>query len=88
MRKITNEALVKWLGAHPESGHPLDMERFYDFIRIADEQNDLDALMSIQWESLLEENQPDWCKEARDEFIEEWSSKSEFVVGYIKHTKN
>ena len=64
------------------------MEHCYDFIRIAVEQNDLEKLMSIQWDSLINENHPDWCEDARCEFIDEWISKIEFLVGYLKYIKN
>lgn len=60
MNLKTREKMTLWLSMYPDSSHPLDTNRFYDFVREAcihgDKINEIDLLET------LNEAQPSWEK--------------------------
>lgn len=86
MNTDTKKKLESWLCNYPESEHPLDMERFYEFVSsiIINE----DSLCEFGKEDLvnyLNDCQPKWNKHFKNEFADEWTLKIELCVNLLKH---
>ena len=66
MTEETRKKFVFWLSMYPDSSHPLDEERFYDFVREScirkDEISESDII------STLKDIQPEWSKEKIEGF--------------------
>lgn len=62
-------ALKTWLGLYPDSGHPLDEERYNDFIAKA--KTNGDKITGYILAEVLKQEQPDWGDKYICSFVEE-----------------
>ena len=62
-------ALKTWLGLYPDSGHPLDEERYNDFITKAKANGD--KITGYILAEVLKQEQPDWGDKYICSFVEE-----------------
>lgn len=83
--KLTKEKFKKWLNAHPESWHPLDYERFHDFI------NELflnkDSISGIELKEAIHELKKWENEKSIDDFIEKTQkiiNELQLFYGYLK----
>ena len=81
----TLEAFIRWISASPESYHDHDMQRFYELVRTAAEQNDLRELLRLSWVPFFNEHQPLWNKKFRIEFEEEWKHNISIQAGCLEY---
>jgi len=84
MKDETKKLLSIWLGVHPESGHQLDRERFYDLIFYCI-KNDV----RIDSDDIYREikNIKKWDEESADKFAEENSIVFSHLIGFIDYLK-
>ena len=82
LKQKTLEAFIRWISASPESYHHYDMQRYFELVRIATEQNDLRNLLILPWSSFFNECQPQWNKKFRIKFEMEWKQKISIQSGY------
>ena len=61
--------------AHPDSDHPNDKERFMEFIREADKNNDLVELLTMDLHQVVKTYHPQWITEYVYEFVSMWRKK-------------
>ena len=85
LQQKTLEAFIRWISASPESYHYYDMQRFYEFVKTAAEQNDLRELLCLSWAPFFNEHQPLWNKKFRFKFEEEWKQKISLLIGYREY---
>lgn len=82
----TKEKFELWLRCYPESEHPLDMERFYEFVcSIITNDDSLSEFGKEDIINSLNNCQPKWSKHFKDEFADEWMLKIELCVNLLKH---
>lgn len=84
MKEETKKLLSIWIGADPESGHPLDRERFYDFV-FSCLKNDV----TIDIDDIYREirDHKNWNEEYSTEFAEENSAIFSHITGFIDYLK-
>ena len=75
MKTQTLKRLENWMTAHPDSDHPNDKERFMEFIREADKNNDLVELLSLDLYQVVKTYHPQWIEEYVFEFVTIWRKK-------------
>lgn len=75
MKTQTLKRLENWMTAHPDSDHPNDKERFMEFIREADKNNDLVELLSLDLYQVVKRYHPQWIEEYVFEFVTIWRKK-------------
>lgn len=85
MHKNTLEKFIIWVTGSPDSYHEYDMDRFYDFIRTAHFNNDLDNICNINWDKVINIYYPNWTSDYKEEFIDEWESNISLCVGLLKY---
>ncbi len=68
----TNKLFHSWICNYPESFHPLDMNRFYDFILSLFSTNE-ELTESILTSAIQEEKE--WIEESTNEFVETFIEK-------------
>lgn len=86
MNKATEEKLVSWLCAYPDSNHPLDERRMYDFVREACYHHDkvtLDLLRKV-----LEQTQPQWEEAYKEHFLYETYSLIDHLMAFYSFCVN
>lgn len=66
---MNDEKLKTWLGLYPDSGHPLDEERYNDFIAKA--KTNGDKITGYILAEVLKQEQPDWGDKYICSFVEE-----------------
>ena len=80
MTEETREKFVLWLSMYPDSSHPLDEERFYDFVREScirkDEISESDIISS------LKDIQPEWSNEKVEGFADQYVILIEQLQGF------
>lgn len=67
MNSETRRKLVLWLSLYPDTSHPLDTERLYDFVRESCIYED--TIISEDLASILNDVHPEWNEQKREEFI-------------------
>ena len=75
MNKLTFIKLENWMTAHPDSDHPNDKERFMEFIREADKNNDLVELLTMDLHQVVKTYHPQWITDYVYEFVSMWRKK-------------
>jgi hypothetical protein len=85
MESNTLHSIRTWLSFFPESCHPMDMRRFYEFISTAADNGDLNNVCAMNHEYEVRRCQPKWNDEFVTEFVDEWQTKIEIVAGYAQH---
>lgn len=75
----TLSALKKWLGLYPDSNHPLEEERYDDFI--AKTKRNGDKITGYILAEVLKKEQPKWGKQKIDSFVEDKIEKIKNVLG-------
>jgi hypothetical protein len=75
MNNLTETKFKNWMTAHPDSDHPNDKERFMEFIREADKNNDLVELLTMDLYQVVKTYHPQWIKEYVYEFVNMWRTK-------------
>ena len=78
----TENALIKWLSAFPESNQPRDMMRFVSIIKIAKTEGDSFVLCNIPLRLYVDKCHPEWCEDFKNEFVKEWMLKIIHAVEY------
>jgi hypothetical protein len=78
-----------WMRCHPDSCHPNDKERFMDLIREANINDDLDAILNLDWYKIVNKYYPLWIEEYVDVFIRNISDliSHEVAKCYRKRSK-
>lgn len=71
----TRKKFEIWMTMYPESKHPLDNERFIDFIKEADRNAELDLIMQMDMYSEVRKYHPMWIEDYLVEFVIEWQAK-------------
>ena len=61
--------------AHPDSDHGNDKERFLDFIREADKNNDLVELLTMDLHQVVKTYHPQWIEGYVYEFVGMWRKR-------------
>ena len=56
LSEITMKAYKNWLSGWPGSGHPLDRQRFYQFLKTAIENSDKDNVVAYMRENLQKDS--------------------------------
>jgi hypothetical protein len=85
MHASTIQSIHTWLSFFPESYHPMDMRRFYEFISTAAANGDLNNVCAMNLEYEVRRCQPKWNDGFVTEFVDEWQTKMEIVAGYAQH---
>ena len=75
MKQRTYKKLEIWMTVHPDSDHCNDKERFLDFIREADKNNDLVELLTMDLRQVVKTYHPQWIEEYVYEFVSMWRKK-------------
>ena len=75
MNNLTFKHLENWMIAHPDSDHPNDKERFMEFIKEADKNNDLLELLTMDLYQVVKTYHPQWIDEYVYEFVSMWRKK-------------
>lgn len=65
----TLTALKIWLRMYPDSGHPLDIERYNQFVKEAKAHKD--KITGYILAEVLKQEKPSWCEEYLCSFVEE-----------------
>ena len=65
----TLTALKTWLRMYPYSGHPLDIERYNQFVKEAKAHKD--KITGYILAEVLKQEKPSWCEEYLCSFVEE-----------------
>ena len=71
----TNKKLEIWMICHPDSDHPNDKERFMEFIREANKNDDLAELLTLNLHQVVKAYHPQWIDEYVCEFVDKWRKK-------------
>ena len=80
MTEETRKKFVCWLSMYPDSSHPLDEERFYDFVRESCiRKNEISESDII---STLKDIQPEWSKEKIEGFSDQYVILIEQLQGF------
>lgn len=69
MDKETKRKMVLWMEMHPDSTHPDDLNRLYDFVREACIHND--GITVEQLRSIAVATQPNWEESYLNQFVED-----------------
>ena len=77
----TLSALKLWLGLYPDSDHPLDEERYNDFVAKA-KAND-DKITGYILAEVLKEEQPKWGNQKVDSFVDDKIEKIKIELNNI-----
>lgn len=75
----TLSALKAWLGLYPDSTHPLDEERYNDFVTKAKANGD--KITGYILAEVLKQKQPKWGNQKVDSFVEDNIGKIKNVLG-------
>ena len=77
--------MMRWLCNSPESAHPFDAERFYDFVNslVEKEQGELDYKCFEEAIKSTKQNHKGSITDV-EEFYDNWSSHIEHILGFLK----
>ena len=84
MNEQTFYLLKIWLENAPESCHPYDMERFYQFVYALLEYDD-GILNSDDFFRIIKETHPKRSQKYMEEFFDFWESKINAIVGFCHY---
>lgn len=82
MNKETNRKMVLWMDMHPDSTHPNDINRLYDFVREACFHND--SITAEQLHSVALAAHPNWEGSYLNHFVEEYIVLIEHLMGFFR----
>lgn len=82
MHQATKQKMVHWLSRYPDSTHPLDTQRFYDFVREACHSGD--KINSSDLITVLKEVQPKWDEDYINQFSEEKEVLIECLINFYQ----
>lgn len=82
MDSKTREKMILWLSLYPDSSHPLDTNRFYDFVREACIHED--KIEEKDLSETLREAQPSWI----DDKIKEFAYEKSRLIDHLIHFYN
>lgn len=80
MTEETRKKFVLWLSMYPDSSHPLDEARFYDFVRESCIRKDVISESDII--SALKDIQPNWGKEKIEGIADQYVILIEQLQGF------
>lgn len=85
MKKETIEKMIRWLSNSPESAHPFDDERFYDFVNslVENEQCELDDKCFEEAIKNAKQNHKGSITDV-EEFYDKWSSHIDHILEFVK----
>lgn len=85
MKQETTKKMMQWLCHSPESAHPFDNERFYDFVNslVEKEQCELDYKCFEEAIKSIKQNHKGSITDV-EEFYDNWSSHIEHILGFLK----
>lgn len=69
MNSETERKLAFWLSCHPESDHPLDRQRMYDFVREACLHED--RITDSAFHNMVVAAKPEWAEEVTERFVDD-----------------
>ena len=84
MNQEIKNLLSVWVGAFPESGHPLDNERLYDLVFSYTKNHVIGGNEDIYQEI---KEQKKWDDEYSQKFSEEFSSIISHIVDFVDYLK-
>ena len=87
MSNQTTSAFQQWIGKDTwHTHHPLDMDRFYDFVQSLwnDQYTDIDLIRQNIREE-IKELHPNFDPQYRDETIDRRVSEAEHIFSYLRH---
>lgn len=82
MNKETKRKMVLWMEMHPDSTHPDDINRLYDFVREACFHDD--GITAEQLRSVALAAQPNWEVSYLNHFVEEYIVLIEYLIGFFR----
>lgn len=88
MNAVVKQKFNIWMACHPDSCHPLDKERFMDFIKEANKRNSLEEIRNMNLYHEVKTYHPQWCEEYVVEFVEEWSKRIIHEVDKCEKRRN
>lgn len=80
MNKVTLIKMNNWLSLYPDSTHPLDEQRFFDFVREASLHKD--EISETELKRALIEFHPEWNDTKLERFIDEKIMMIECLMGF------
>lgn len=80
MNKVTLIKMNNWLSIYPDSTHPLDEQRFFDFVREASLHKD--EISETELKRALIEFHPEWNDTKLERFIDEKIMMIECLMGF------
>lgn len=82
MHEETRAKMIRWLGMHPDSSHPLDSNRYFDAVREACIHNDKISYADIC--NILDVAQSGWSETRKSTFAEKKEIEIEQLMAFFR----